>query len=449
MTEVLVLVVLGAVGLLALAGVEHLVADSLVGIRLVVILAVGITLLDDAMPSPVIAGFTVTPADTLFGLIAVAAVLRLLRARRLGTGHYALVALATLVVLSLVRGIAMFGLPAAINESRTFLYFVFGCLYFSLADPTPVLRRAAGRWWLYAATGLIGVVLLRWAVLVGGLPTSGIFGRVEEAGGIRVIDNPAALQIAWVLFMLVPLQMTGRLTLRWHRWLGGLSVVTLLLLNHRTIWIALLAGVVVVAVREPRIGRRVAGGLAVMAVAASFAITGLQNVEDSPLPQDPLSTETLLWRYEGWVGLIYDGALKPVDVLVGRPLGSGYSREVFGYTVDVTPHNWYLQVYLRTGLFGLAAFVLAGASALRTLWHRPDDDPEWLFSNLALVVGLIMQGVYFLTWSPSLAHGLPIGLVIALATDPRRGQGQPGVPINRPRPGLVETSLPVVRGSTS
>ena len=416
MSRSLLLLTAASLGVVAVVVVERLVRDTVLAAWLIAATGVVTTALNDLLPAPQLGGFTVVLPDLVCGLVAVAAIARVLRAPSIRGAPAALLALGAVVVLSLVRGAAVYGLQAAVNDGRTFVYVVFGALYFALAEPTAELRERVGRVWFATAVALLGVVAVRWLALVAGLPLEGVLVRPAEAGAIRVIDNQDTLILAVALLGSVPLWSRGALTPFERRAVVAL-VPVVILLNHRTIWIATVVGVVVLANRNPQLGRTLVTAIGIVALLGGVAIAALQNVEESPLPQAPTSLRTFLWRYEGWRALVVDGDHDPVSIVLGQPFGGGYAREVFGYRVDVAPHNFYLQTYLRSGLLGLAALGWLLGSTVAALRRAPPEPPQ-TWSREALLVGVVLEAVFLTTWAPNLVHGILIGLAAAAAAAP-------------------------------
>jgi O-antigen ligase len=72
---------------------------------------------------------------------------------------------------------------------------------------------------------------------------------------------------------------------------------------------------------------------------------------------NPSSDATASWRMEGW-----DYQLEQLKssgrLLFGEGLGNYYRWEVEGATVGFTPHNGYVQLVLKLGLFGLGIYGL-------------------------------------------------------------------------------------------
>lgn len=405
-----------AAALVATWLVERILRDSVFTAAVIVTISVTSTFFGSLIPTAVIGGFTVLPQDVLFALVAGAGVLRLLRLESINPMQRAVIALFALVALSALRGIGPNGLDSTFRESRNFLYFIGGILYFSTVDPTPEVRRQLGRLWLIAGAAFAAIVVFRWGALLVGAPPSGIFTRSREAGGIRVIDNQNTLVVAQALFILVPLWIRETVT-RHQRWLIAVLLIVVVFLQHRTIWIVVLTAGALAVARNPTFGRRAAAALVSAAAAVAVVTAALSTSGESPLPQAPTDTGTFVWRFEGWKGLLEQEPGREEEYLIGRPLGSGYARELetSGNVVDTSPHNFYVETYLRLGLVGLAVFPLMYAPTLRQLARRRDEDADLLLTRETLLLIVAMQVVFMIAWPPDLDQGIIIGVASAIA----------------------------------
>ena len=83
--------------------------------------------LDNNVPAVILpSGVRVQVHDAAFALVLAAGVLRMLRMHRLAPPHRWVLLLCVMMLLSLVRGVAAFGVQPAIGEFRLFLAFVAG-----------------------------------------------------------------------------------------------------------------------------------------------------------------------------------------------------------------------------------------------------------------------------------------------------------------------------------
>jgi hypothetical protein len=171
----------------------------------------------------------------------------------------------------------------------------------------------------------------------------------------------------------------------------------------------------------------VIGGV-LLAVAAYVALGGSSG-EDSVL-RPAAGTGTLDWRIQGWTELLGGMSDRPMEWLIGEPIGSGFTRVVQGLEVEAEPHNFYVMTLLRAGVVGLLALIALTLGLLRALWRAPPvGGSGGLLTTGVFPALLAMQAVWFLTWIPGMEQGIITGLAVALVA--AHGRGAAPVPQSR------------------
>jgi hypothetical protein len=250
----------------------------------------------DLVPQIAIGSVSVYLPDVLFALLAGAAFVRVLGMRRWSLGQRALLVVCLLAVFAALRGVTVDVQPA-LNEFRSAFYFLAGAMYFATVTEAEWALRALTAAFVAAA----GVVLLTAVLLWGPSPD---FVAAPYEPGFRVIHAERALLLAQALLLTTPAWF--RAGGRWPtRCLSVAFLVGVVLLQHRTVWVAAAAGLLVAARRDPRVGRAV---VVLMIVASSVAV-GLQvfvfTGGDSPsltrsLEDKTSVVDTFVWRVGGW-----------------------------------------------------------------------------------------------------------------------------------------------------
>jgi hypothetical protein len=314
---ILTVILLGLGAAAALALLEVVIRRSEVGAALIlghqfVKQVLDLTLLRD----PVYVG----PEDALFLILLTAAVARLLRIDRLTASQRLFLVLGLVVTWALIRGFGTFGIASSTNEARKFLRFFAVGLYFATLTPRPELLRKIGRMWIALAVSLCVLAMMRWVANAAGL-TGGIF---RDGTSLRVIDAEETLIVAQGALIALPL-------LRTHssgvvRYLAPVLLVFVVLLQHRTVWIVSMVGVVYLLVRERALTPRVLSGLAAGLIVFS-TMTFLIFEPDEVAVTDQLvassqSTGTFEWRLEGWRVLLSESGPEGLsESLLGKPFG--------------------------------------------------------------------------------------------------------------------------------
>jgi hypothetical protein len=363
-------------------------------------------------------GMRVVPHDVVFALLLAAAVARLLRMRRFSALQRCVVLLGVLLLLAIARGVMAFGVEHSVAEFRLYFAFACGTLYFATFPPSTSRNDRIGRIWLAASIPMMVLVCLRWLANFAGIDLGVPAEKFGADAAIRVIDGPYTFFLAHAAVLTVPFwQLRDERARRLTR-LGVVLLVFVVVLNRRTVWLALLAGVLVVMLRNRRLGRRtvvMVTGAAAVTAGLYLALPGLGK-ESGPVTTS--GTGTLDWRVEGWQALLESWSKDPVSWLIGQPFGSGFARRVEGMEVVLEAHNFYLTTLLRTGVVGLVALIVLTGGLLRVLWRAPAPvgGGGGLLGVDVFPALLAMQLVWLVTWTPGIEQGIVTGLAVALAT---------------------------------
>lgn len=422
MSPQVALLVLGALAVTPalLWFVERLLRDPVLAAALVLGLSVYSTFTSGLYPPLNVGGAAILERDVLFALLLGAGVLRLLRRDGYAMVDRLVVLLIALVAWSALRGVPANGLEPALRETRIFLYYFGGLLYFVAMQPTPAERDRIVRIWMRAAVAFAAIVLFRWAALAAGLPQEGVFVRPQEPG-VRVIDAQNTLVITQALMFLAS-DILRREATRRQKWIAALLLPVIVGLQHRTIWLVLLLGATVAGLRHPSLARKYVAGIMAFSLTGVVALVALAEVgpgaeEPVAVQQDPLSDETIMWRVDGWRGLIAQEPQSVFTFAVGAPMGGGYARELqtSGVVRDTSPHNFYIESYLRIGIVGLAALITLLVTTIGALARRVAE-PNGRWTREAMLVVVVMHAVFMLAWGPDMEQGLVLALGVTTVT---------------------------------
>lgn len=394
----------------------------------------------DPLPSVDAGGIRINGEDMIFAVAMAVVVGWLFRGIALQAPQILLGLALAIAFLSIGRGALEHGLPAAVNEARETLYFLGAALLGSFAPVDAASRRRLMNGWLVLCWSIVALAVLRWLIVFSGLPFRGPWYEPEFAG-LRVLASNGSLVLAMGFLMLMPRVLRGWSTTR--EFVSAIAFgATVVLLQHRSVWLALVLGTAFMGWEYRRdLSRRLVMGLGATVVvlgAVTISLLDVAALSDQASRADAASDTTWQWRVSGWADLLEEsGPVGPVEYGLGAPYGSGWERSVSaGFDVDVPPHNFYLEMLLRIGIIGVVLVVLAGwQSARRLRAHEVDDDRGYLNAATLLTI-LTIQAVYSVPYNLGMEQGLLFGLAIAIWADPRRRRGM-GVHIVRPAPNLL------------
>jgi O-Antigen ligase len=369
-------------------------------------------------------GVQVYVTDMVASLVLGAAVLRLLRMRRFDRFQRWLLLLGVLLLVSLVRGVAAFGMQPSIADFREYLFFGGVAIYFATFPPAVGLYDRIGRIWLAMTIPMMLLVSARWLAVFAGINLGVPLEKYGADAAIRVIDGPFTFFLAHAFVLTIPAWTWMRRERdRWIRWVSVLLLLFCLVLNRRTVWLAIVVGVAVLMLRDRRLGRRALVLVALGGVMTAVAFVWLGGLQEGSEPVVRSGSGNLGWRVQGWSELVTAWSRSPTDWAIGQPVGSGFARQIEGIETNTLygPHNFYIEILVRTGFVGLVALVALTAGLLRVLWRAPARDVGLLGPGM-LPALLAMQLVWFLTWAPGNEQGLVTGLAaaVAAAQAPRR-----------------------------
>jgi O-Antigen ligase len=360
-------------------------------------------------------GVQVYLTDMVASLILGAAVLRLLRTPRFDRFLRWLLVLGVLLLVSLVRGVAAFGMQPSVADFREYLFFGGVALYFATFPPTVGLYDRIGRIWLAMTIPMMLLVCARWLAVFAGIDLGVPAEKYGADAAIRVIDGPFNFFLAHAFVLSVPVWLRGQQE-RWIRWTSVLLLLFCLVLNRRTVWLAIVVGVAVLMLRDRRLGRRALVLVALGGVLTAVAFVWLGGLQEGSEPVVQSGSGNLSWRVQGWSELVTAWSRSPTEWAIGQPVGSGFARKVEGVETNTPygPHDFYIEILLRTGFVGLVALVALTVGLLRALWHTPTRDTGLLGPGV-LPALLAMQIVWYLTWPPGNEQGIVTGLAAAVA----------------------------------
>src|SRR4029450_10221401 len=229
--------------------------------ELAVALVLGVTVfkaaLLDRAPSLVLpGGVEVQIHDLVFALLMGAGILRRLRPHRLTMLERSLLLLGILLLVSLARGVMAFGMQQSVSEFRLYTPFISTAVYFASFRPSSERNDRIGRIWLLATIPMLILVCLRWMQNLAGI-NLGV--PAEEFGAdtaFRVINGPYAFFVSTAVMLTAPFWQLRDERARKLTRVGALLLLFVTLLNRRTVWVTLLAGVAVVMLRRQRLSDR-------------------------------------------------------------------------------------------------------------------------------------------------------------------------------------------------
>lgn len=375
-------------------------------------------------------GVKLYPLDLLTLCAGVAAAVSMVgHPVRPSLGRGAALLLGLLVLASLATGTGKYGIQAAGNDARVYFLHPLGAAwYIATVRPGTSVDRTVTRVWIGLAF-VFSVTAVFWWLRLGIGSNSSYVVSDGQVVNSRPIDAAAALVIAQASVMLL----CAPARVRAARLLAGPLLVVVILLQHRSAWLAAMVMVPGWLLFRTGSAGRKAAGMGIAAVLAISAVFTALFLPDSTVTDDLTASatneDTMQWRMDSWHLLI--GRLHGIrDWLFGIPFGSGFERLLYGSVVESQPHNFYVHLLLRLGLVGLCTAVVLALATLRETSPR---------TPMGLVLWLAMAGdaCFCLTYALPFMQSLLIGLLLR---QPR--PGAPATDRRHPRPFPAEVPDP-------
>lgn len=409
--DTVTLVALATGGLLWVVLLERLVQDTRLGLRLAAVTA-GFVIAFDPGVAFALFGFEVHFYDAAFGTLFVAGLARMLRSRRLSDAQVLLVVLFLLTLWSMYRGMPENGLATVVNEGRKYIRFIGAALYLApMAIEDEEFREEFARTWIALACFIAGIAAMRWVANAAGL-YGGIFANEDD---LRTVDSGATFIIVQGALMAMTVPRTAP---TWIRRAPAALLPTVLLLQHRTVWVVTLVALPILLLRNRDLTRRLAVGIvAATAVVIALTVTVFASADieiSEELEHSSTSSGTFEWRVEGWRILLFERDRTMDEAVFGDPFGTGWERKLGGQTWTVSPHNFYVESFLRIGAIGLASLLAIHITAFRRMRHHEWED-QLLGSEGLLILG-VTQLIYYFPYAPDGEQSMVFGVLAAAAT---------------------------------
>lgn len=341
-------------------------------------------------------------------------------------------------VVSLATGLASFGSAAGVQARSYFYAIAVACYVGSFPVHEGHVRVALN---LLSALGvlMLALVAYRWTVYY--LPIPSLLpeeGAYNNDGAIRVIRSFEALVLAQLLVVGLFFGSVGAGP-RLVRFLSPLLLAAVVALQHRSVWVAALAGVLAaMLVGRSRTGSRLgqiallASVLAITAMPALFSdqLGGVTGQVTSSAGNAIALQGTAGERLDGWSDIVkrWAGA-GPRSIAIGQSFGTDNSRYVHDSThggfrkVDYFAHNFYVQSLFNMGLLGVLAFVVMAGQVVLNLYRRCAAGTGGPAVQ-ALLVLVLMQLVYYVPYGVDYLQNILLGLGLGLTARQHAGTGE-------------------------
>jgi hypothetical protein len=411
-----------SVGALALLTSKRLYCSWGFGAGLVLLVFLGSAIAVKPMVGD-FGAFNIYPEDAIFAALFIAAAMRLSVGRKLLAGHLPWLLFGIVTAASFVIGSEFYGLKPAGVEYRSIFYVVAGGLYCgSFRLRSDGLKQFVSMW-LWTAGGLLILACFRWWAVLLNLSISAQWADVGGSNPIRVLNANQALFLsqAFLITLYLYRHSAARFPLACF---SGALFLTVILLQHRSVWLVTAVSCGVLAWREKAWKKFIAAALlaALIGMPVYFLLSNYAGAVGDSLrtsAEEPFdsSRSTIAWRTELWQQYIFEFiALNGAQTWFGTGFGNPATYEVDGSSVSNAPHNYFVYALNRAGILGLITLVFCYGMLL---YRLRGASGSWDYLGLFLTI-TASQLVYFMAYAPSFEQGLVSGAILGLIPQPAK-----------------------------
>lgn len=384
-------------------------------------------------------GINIYGNDVVYGLVLLVATARWLLAREMPKRPLLWLAFAALVSAALGLGLLENGRRAGVHAREVFYMLACASYAMSFAFDGPRLRRLLHVLaWMCVAMALVSIY--RWVVYFAPLPEllpPG--GQWSPDVATRVIGSHETLIVAqWLVLGLFFAGASGAAQVA--RWLAPALLALVVVMQHRSVWVAAMVGLLAAlavgpAAQRSRLGARLVPLVALVVAAVLVALPlvyseragGLTREISTSMDNAVAARGTVHARLSDWrlaINQYAEGG--PRVWLVGQGFGRETRRIVASESgerryVEFGLHNHYLTLLMSTGLVGLMAYLGVVLGAATTLMRSSlSGEGDWV--GAALWVLLVTQLAYQVPYAGDPFQHLLLGAAVAHAAQLRLAQ---------------------------
>jgi hypothetical protein len=362
-------------------------------------------------------GLQIYPQDIVFLGIFVTALPRLIAYG--GENRVPLIWLifGLLIFFSFGRGILQFGTLAGV-DFRNFFYFWSGTLYFTTFTFTDQELKRLMNILLLAGALMAAIVIFRWAGEILGLGIASSWEDAAAGNRFRVVNSGQAHVIA-TAFLVALFRLISRHGEKTSKVLIVVLGIVIVGAQHRSVWLSTFLALTALLFipgkhKAALLGNMVLFGVIGAILLSPLLLSGLlgdilQTVATSADNATRINEGSFGARLSGWTAMLEHWFNSGILVqLFGDPFGGGYGGS------PTSPHNYLIQVLLRTGIIGVVLILLFYFGLMLRLRLKAALSPVNPYFAMMLTL-VISQFTYYLPYAPRYEHGIVLGVALALA----------------------------------
>lgn len=276
----------------------------------------------------------------------------------------------TIFLLSMCRGFFQNSFPYVIEDIRRLLEAFFIPLICYMYLPIEINDYKVKKILGVFSTIVVIYCAICWCLDLG-LGIKVMPPQSDAGSTMRVLKQEQALIVAIIACYRIYSDLSGE-NRRYISLQGFLLILVVILLQHRSVWIAFITGIIYISIKCNLVSIK---NIDHKSISISFLLQLIMfficcpiflfMFKDSHLliqlqagisginAQDG---STLNYREQLWTAHL--SGLSFLEWIIGKPFGSGYLVHLTNYVREITPHSAYIQTIIRCGILGVVAIVL-------------------------------------------------------------------------------------------
>lgn len=358
--------------------------------------------------------------DPLFVLILCSALYRVFARLQIVYTNLVWLVFGIIIFTNLYVGLKIYGTPAGVSFRSDFYYWV-GALYFMSFQYTQESLEKALKNWYRLALVLLAIMYFRFVAEFLHLPIAQTWILSDNNMGLkfRVTHSTFAYLLSVTALMTFARYVVPN-DVKPNKIIFVLFLVAILVVQHRSVWAATLAGIAVVAFLPGVKNGKVFGNLLVVGflgvivlipvLLAGAADVFLDSISEAADRATRLNTGTFGARRMGWEYFLENFEKLPLSYqLSGEPFGGS----LIGLKMAL--HNYYLQIIKDVGIVGLFCVLwLYGTTMLLLFVNLIRDANNRLYYAMFFML-LAGQLTFYIPYSNQAQHGILLGISVSLS----------------------------------
>ncbi len=326
-----------------------------------------------------------------------------------------------LAIVGILRGLPNYG-QTTIVHARQGIYVIATTAYFcTFRFDKYKINRILPIFIIFGIL-LLSIAYLRWIEI---LPPAEYLLKYEGTWlGERMLNRDGAFYLVFVLFVFIVSKINKVTRKHVLSWIAVMSlIIAIILIQFRTMWVLVFIGFIVLTFKyRLRFIGKTSIALFLFFILIFF-LWFYSPITISRIGNYLYDAVTVFWkpehstfsfRVESNKAYLKRESLK--EYILGVPFGTPISYVIEGQERQTGVHNMFVEQIYRTGIFGLATFILLQFFLIRKIHKILKEEKDKLIKNSLVIlwITLICYQVYFMAWSTDFLYPIILGISMSI-----------------------------------